>query len=136
MSLKCTKCGSTGLFRINGDASVWVTGNGEELDHTEGSNEYNGDYQAFCVSCGHDDSVRSFREFAMYQEEEAAKVAASVKAAQLVPKEDYDDLRERFKKMEKENEELKVELNKVRAQRTALDRILNDIKAKASAPHV
>lgn len=136
MSLKCAKCGSTSLFRINDHANVWVTGKSESFARVEWLNSYDGDHQAFCVSCGHDDSVRAFREFAMYQEEEAAKVAASVKAAQLVPKEDYDDLRERFKKMEKENEELKVELNKVRAQRTALDRILNDIKAKASAPHV
>lgn len=117
MSLKCTKCGSEGMFRVNGDASVWVNGDGEEVDHRESYDAYNGDYQAFCVSCGHDDSVQAFREYAEDRaKEDAAKVAASVKAAQLVPKEDYDDLKARFKKLEEDYRTLEAK-NAVQADK-------------------
>jgi hypothetical protein len=60
--MRCARCGGEAEFHVHGDADIHFDGHEQVLEAAVADEAYDGDAQAFCQSCGHDDPVSAFRK--------------------------------------------------------------------------
>lgn len=140
MSMKCPECGSEDRFKIQGAAWIYVKGPAELPHCIEGLGDYNSESNASCQACWHGAKVGRFRLCAEQAKDKAKKDAKSAESCALVPKADYDDLKETYEGLQhtashlgQENAELMAECVQLRKTVQVLSDKLNVVTPELNA---